>query len=73
MRLAFFVSSCLSHLKIASPIDFARFQNHVADEAIADHHLDRIREEIVAFDVAAKIERALLEHLENFLGEFGAL
>ena len=35
---------------------FARFQNDVADEAVANHHLDRVREEIVAFDVAAKIE-----------------
>ena len=33
---------------------FARFQNHVADKAVANHHLDRILEKIVAFDIAAE-------------------
>ena len=66
------VSSCLSHLKIATAIDFARFQNHVADKAVANHDLDRIFKQIAAFDVAAKIERLSLEHLENFLRQLGA-
>ena len=52
---------------------FAGFENHVADEAVADHHLDRMREKIVAFDVAAEIELAPLQHLENFLGQVGSL
>ena len=32
-----------------------------------------MRKKIVAFDVAAEVERALLQHLENFFGQVGAL
>src|SRR5438552_224290 len=45
---------------------FTSFQNHVADKAVADHDLDWVRKQIVALNVAAKVERALLQHFENF-------
>jgi hypothetical protein len=50
----------------------ARFQNHVADESVADHDLDRIGKQIVPFDVAAEIQIALLQQLENFLREIAS-
>src|SRR6476659_9591541 len=37
---------------------FAGFQNDIADKAVADDDLDRVREKIVALDVAAEVERA---------------
>src|ERR1700730_12649851 len=39
---------------------FARFQNHVADKTVAHHYLHWVLEKMTAFDVADKIERALL-------------
>ncbi len=50
---------------------FARFENDVADKAVADHHLDRMSKQIVPFDVAAEIQGAAFQHFEDLLGEIG--
>src|SRR5206468_3059931 len=40
---------------------------------IADHHFDRVSKESMAFDVATKVQPALLQHLEDFLGQIASL
>ena len=73
MRVLFFISSCLSHLKIASPIDSQVFKMTLPTNPSQTTTSTGIGKKIVAFDVAAEVERALLQHLENFLRQVAAL
>src|SRR5947209_14114422 len=52
---------------------FARFQDHVANESVADDDFNRIFKEMAAFYVANEVKRTWSQHLEYFLGQFGAL
>src|SRR5205807_5040625 len=51
---------------------FTRFQDHVADESVAHDHFNRIFEKMTAFDIAAEVERSLLQHLKDFLRLFSS-
>src|SRR5713101_5636763 len=51
---------------------FARFQDHIADKTVAHYDLDWIFEKMAALDVADKVERALLQHFEDFLRHLSA-
>src|SRR6478752_8730231 len=51
---------------------FARFQDNVANESVAYDDFDRIFKEMTAFYVANEVERTWFQHLEYFLGQFGA-
>src|SRR5437667_6519631 len=52
---------------------FAGFQDHVTDESVAHDNFNRIFKEMTAFYVANKVKRTWFQHLEHFLGQFGAL
>jgi hypothetical protein len=52
---------------------FARFQDNVANESVAHDNFNRIFKEMAAFYVANEVERTWFQHLEYFLGQFGAL
>src|SRR6266403_161125 len=52
---------------------FARFQDNVANESVADDNFNRIFKEMAAFYVANEVKRTWPQHLEYFLGQFGAL
>src|SRR6476660_679778 len=52
---------------------FARFQDNVAHESIAYDNFYRILKETTAFYVANEVKRTWSQHLEYFLGQFGAL
>src|SRR6476620_11644312 len=51
---------------------FARFQDNVANEPVAYDNFNRIFKEMTAFYVANEVERTWFQHLEYFLGQFGA-
>ena len=52
---------------------FARFQDNVANESVAHDNFNRIFKEMAAFYVANEVKRTWFQHLEYFLGQFGAL
>src|SRR5438034_2209482 len=52
---------------------FARFQDNVANESVAHDNFNRIFKEMAAFYVANEVKRTWSQHLEYFLGQFGAL
>src|SRR6266704_3704440 len=52
---------------------FARFQDHVANESVGYNNFNRIFKEMTAFYVANEVKRTWSQHLEYFLGQFGAL
>src|SRR6476659_4875805 len=52
---------------------FACFQDNVANESVAHDNFNRIFKEMAAFYVANEVERTWFQHLEYFLGQFGAL
>src|SRR5437667_382423 len=52
---------------------FARFQDNVANESVAYDNFNRIFKEMTAFYVANEVKRTWSQHLEYFLGQFGAL
>src|SRR6266480_4701768 len=52
---------------------FARFQDHVTNESVANDNFNRIFKEVTAFYVANEVKRTWFQHLEHFLGQFGAL
>src|SRR6202040_3082143 len=49
------VSDCLRGLK-----------NHIPDEAVANNHFRGVLEQVVSFDVTAKIESARFQEFESF-------
>src|SRR5262245_9148185 len=51
---------------------FARFQDNVANESVAHDNFNRIFKEMAAFYVANEVKRTWSQHLEYFLGQFGA-
>src|SRR4029453_17520362 len=51
----------------------ARFQDHVANESVAHDNFNRIFKEMTTFYVAHEVKRTWSQHLEHFLGQFGAL
>src|SRR5262245_5841037 len=52
---------------------FARLQDYVANESVAHDNFNRIFKEMAAFYVANEVKRTWTQHLEYFLGQFGAL
>src|SRR5436190_1779107 len=52
---------------------FARFQDNVANEAVAYDNFNRIFKEMTAFYVANEVKRTWPQHFEYFLRQFGAL
>src|SRR6266481_6105795 len=52
---------------------FARFQDNVANEPVAYDNFNRIFKEMTAFYVANEVKGTWSQHLEYFLGQFGAL
>ena len=66
LRSGLAVSSRLEHCKHRLAQALAGLQNDVADEAIADHDIDAIVEQIVAFDVADEIQIELLAEFDGF-------
>src|SRR6476620_3156903 len=52
---------------------FACFQNDVANESVAHDNFNRIFKEMATFYVANEVKRTWFQHLEYFLGQFGAL
>src|SRR5262249_11418796 len=52
---------------------FARFQDNVANESVAHDNFNGIFKEMTAFYVANEVKRTWSQHLEYFLGQFGAL
>src|SRR6266576_2726022 len=52
---------------------FARLQDYVANESVANDNFNRIFKEVTAFYVANEVKRTWSQHLEHFLGQFGAL
>src|SRR5213080_2239524 len=52
---------------------FARLQDYVANESVAHDNFNRIFKEMTAFYVANEVKRTWSQHLEHFLGQFGAL
>ena len=58
---------------IADGEALARFQNDVADEAVANHHVHVVLEQIVSLDVADEIQIQFLAELEGFERQFVAL
>src|SRR5882724_7942662 len=52
---------------------FARFQDNVANKSVAHDNFNRIFKEMAAFYVANEVKRTWFQHLEYFLGQFGAL
>src|SRR6478672_13909878 len=52
---------------------FARFQDNVANEPVAYDNFNRVFKEMTAFYVADEVKRTWFQHLEYFLGQFGAL
>src|SRR5882757_2563274 len=52
---------------------FARFQDHVANESVAHHDLHRVFKQMPTLYVADEVKRTWFQHLEHFLGQFGAL
>src|ERR1017187_507613 len=51
----------------------ADFQGDVADEAVADHHIDVARIDVAAFHVADEVEVEVFEHGRRGVGELVAL
>src|SRR5262249_22352162 len=51
----------------------ARFQDNVAYESVAYDNFNRIFKKMAAFYVANEVKRTWSQHLEYFLGQFGAL
>src|SRR5215469_2423196 len=52
---------------------FARFQDHVANESIANDNFNRIFKQMTALNVANKVKRTWFQQLEHFLGQLGTL
>src|SRR6266513_4423273 len=52
---------------------FARFQDNIANESVAHDNFNRLFKETTAFYVANEVKRTWSQHLEYFLGQFGAL
>src|SRR6266513_3204016 len=52
---------------------FARFQDYITNEAVAYDNFNRVFKEMTAFYIANEVKRTWSQHLEHFLGEFGAL
>src|SRR5262249_15874017 len=52
---------------------FARLQDYVANESVAHDNFNRIFKQMTAFYVANEVKRTWSQHLEHFLGQFGAL
>src|SRR5262249_41451855 len=52
---------------------FARFQDHIANKSVAYDNFNWIFKEMTPFYVTDEVKRTWFQHLEHFLGQFGAL
>src|SRR5690606_28373538 len=50
-----------------------RLEHDIADEAVADDHVDRALEDVVAFDIAAEVQRAAAQQLGRLFDDLVAL